>query len=89
VAAIGKVKKPPFFEKTSLREDKLPSRGDVYFKGTGWVNCPFYDRDDLSYGNRIQGPAIIEELTSTTVIPPDFEGEIDKYLNIVIRRFKR
>jgi N-methylhydantoinase A len=88
-AAIGKVKKPPILENKSLKEAPLPSKGKVYFKETGSVICPFYDREDLSYGSKIQGPGIIEELTSTTVIPPDFEAEIDTYLNIVIRRCKR
>jgi N-methylhydantoinase A len=90
VTATGKVRKPPI-EKKSLKEYKLVvrERGDVYFKEVGWVNCPFYDREDLTYGNKIRGPAIIEEYTSTTVIPPDFEAKIDEYLNIVVRRFER
>jgi len=90
MTAIGKVRKPPI-KKMSLekRQPVSRERGDVFFKEVGWVNCSFYDREDLTYGNKIRGPAIIEEYTSTTVIPPDFEAEIDEYLNIVVRRFER
>jgi N-methylhydantoinase A len=41
----------------------------VYFKD-GWVNTPVYWRDDLPVGYKIEGPAIVEEYDSTTVIPP-------------------
>ncbi len=87
VTAIGKMKKPPI-EKKSLRQNKLApqGQGDVYFKEAGWVKCPFYDREQLTCGNQITGPAIIEEYTSTTVIPPDFDAHLDEYLNIIIRR---
>jgi len=87
VMAIGKVRKPPI-EKISLgkSETAVKGTGEVYFKEVGWVSCPFYDREGLSRENKIRGPAIIEEYTSTTVIPPDVEATIDEYLNIVIRR---
>ena len=40
--------------------------------------------EDLNSGANIFGPAIVEQLDSTTYIPPNFEAKIDKYLNIVI-----
>jgi N-methylhydantoinase A/oxoprolinase/acetone carboxylase beta subunit len=45
----------------------------------------FYDRDALQAGNRIEGPAIVNQYDSTTVIPPGLEAEIDHVGNIVIR----
>jgi len=44
----------------------------------------FYDRDRLSGGHRIQGPAIIEQYDSTTVIPPGMAAEVDRFGNIVV-----
>jgi len=87
VTATGKVRKPPI-KKMSTKKHQLLVRDmeDVYFKDVKWVSCPFYDREDLPYETRIEGPAIIEEYTSTTVIPPDFEASIDQYSNIVITR---
>ena len=44
----------------------------------------FYERDELRAGNRIAGPAIVEQYDSTTIIPPGFTAEIDARGNIVI-----
>ena len=45
---------------------------------------PFYDRARLRAGDRIEGPAIIEQYDSTTVVPPGLSAEIDRFGNIVI-----
>src|SRR5206468_3223882 len=45
---------------------------------------PFYDRDRLRAGNRIEGPAIIEQYDSTTVVPPGLVAEIDRFGNILV-----
>ena len=44
----------------------------------------FYDRAALLAGNRIEGPAIINQYDSTTVVPPGLVSEIDRFGNIVI-----
>jgi 5-oxoprolinase (ATP-hydrolysing) len=44
----------------------------------------FYDRDKLRAGHRLEGPAIVEQYDSTTVIPPGMSAEIDRFGNIVI-----
>lgn len=50
------------------------------------VNCLFYDRLTLSKGLEFNGPAVVEEPTSTTYIPLNWGARIDKNLNIIIRR---
>ena len=45
---------------------------------------PFYERDLLRAGDRIAGPAIVEQYDTTTVIPPGLVAEIDAHGNIVI-----
>jgi N-methylhydantoinase A len=54
----------------------------VYF-GT-WLDTPIFDGDKLLAGNRIEGPAIIEEVTTTVVIFPDDRAEVDRLGNVVI-----
>jgi N-methylhydantoinase A/oxoprolinase/acetone carboxylase beta subunit len=44
----------------------------------------FYARDALLAGNRIEGPAVISQYDSTTVVPPGLTSEIDAFGNIVI-----
>ena len=42
----------------------------MYFPETrGYVRCPVYDRARLPVGARIEGPAVVEEPESTTVLP--------------------
>jgi N-methylhydantoinase A len=45
-----------------------------------------YKRSALIQGHKFVGPAIIEELTATTVVPPTYEVMIDKYKNILIKK---
>ena len=49
------------------------------------VDTPVYQRDRLPCGFGFQGPAIVEQVDATTVVPPGASAEIDKYLNIIIR----
>ena len=48
------------------------------------IDTPIYQHEDLSAGAAFSGPAIIEQLDSTTVIPPDVRVEVDEWLNIRI-----
>ncbi len=50
----------------------------------GWITCDIYWRDDLSPGNKISGPAMIEQMDTTTIILPGHSAEIDEYLNLII-----
>ncbi len=43
-----------------------------------------YDRTRLWPGDRIKGPAVIEQMDSTTLIFPEDEAEIDDFFNIII-----
>ena len=47
-----------------------------------------YDRSKLLAGNRILGPAMITEMDSTTLILPDYVGEVDALGNILINPVK-
>jgi N-methylhydantoinase A len=57
----------------------------VYFaEAGGYVETPTYDRSKLSAGNRITGPALIEEHASTTVVHPGDSVEVDAFGNLLI-----
>ena len=58
----------------------------VCFDSTiGTIACAIYERDLLGPGHKIAGPAIVEQLDSTTVVYPGQSAVVDDYLNIVIR----
>lgn len=61
----------------------MVGKRDVYFKGD-WTKTGIYDRTKLKLGAEVLGPAIIEEVNSTTVIPPDTSAVVDSYGNIII-----
>ncbi len=46
------------------------SHREVYFKESGQTSCPVYDRGDLSAGAEIEGPAVIQESSSTVIVYP-------------------
>src|SRR4029453_17504640 len=48
------------------------------------VDCPIYARDALSPGNRIAGPAIVEQMDATTLVPPGWSARVDSYLNLIL-----
>jgi N-methylhydantoinase A len=54
----------------------------AYFDG--WVDCPVYDRGRLGGGNRLAGPAIIEQVDSTIVVHPGHEARVDRFGNVLI-----
>lgn len=55
----------------------------VYFDGE-FVPTRIYRRDTLSPGDEVQGPAMITEYTSATVLPPDCHAHVDTFGNLVI-----
>ncbi len=54
-----------------------------YFKGQ-WVDTPNYDRSKLAAGEKVQGPAIIRQYDTTTVLLPDHYAEVDPHGNLLI-----
>jgi len=56
----------------------------VWFAGRTLVT-PCFDRDRLSPGDRLEGPAIIEELSATTVVEPGYLARVDAAHNLVLR----
>lgn len=48
------------------------------------IPVPVYSREALRAGHRMEGPAIIEQYDSTTVICPGQEVEVDSYGNLVV-----
>jgi len=50
------------------------------------IDVPVYDGEKVVAGNVISGPAIIEETTTTVVVPAAFVCAVDKYKNYVLTR---
>jgi N-methylhydantoinase A/oxoprolinase/acetone carboxylase beta subunit len=48
--------------------------------------APVYIRSRLKCGNRIKGPALIVDIDSTTFLPPGYDLNTDRFLNLIIQQ---
>ena len=81
---------PPFLSISAAQQAAAGSvvgigSQNVHFAESGGaLCCRVYDRYRLRCGNRIPGPAIVEEVDSTVVIHPGYDARVDGYGNLLI-----
>jgi N-methylhydantoinase A len=80
---IGKTDKPKFIEEQNQGEDAkgaIKGRRNVYLPNKkDFQELDVYDGFALKCGNRIEGPAIIEQVNTTTFVSPEYNVICDKY----------
>ena len=88
VTVLGHMRKPPPQAVAAGSEqavaDALRTHKPVYFRSSGFVSTPVYKRPALRSGNRLNGPALIEEHASTTVVQPGDTVLVDQFGNLQI-----
>jgi N-methylhydantoinase A len=87
VTAIGRIPKPNVIGVAAPSEAEPPTPHElrpVYFDPQTPTLVPVFSRTALAPGTIIEGPAVIEEKTSTIVLYPNQRGRIDGYLNVEI-----
>jgi N-methylhydantoinase A len=62
------------------------SRPVFFGEVNGFVPSDVYDRYALRVGNVIDGPAIVEEVDSTTVVHPGYQAEVAQFGVLMLRR---
>ena len=83
LTATGEVERPRL--RTLARRDPpapAPRKGvrAVYVHGVGGeVEHAVYERSGLMAGDRVSGPAIVEQMDTTTLIPADATAWVDQY----------
>ncbi|KEA03005.1 MULTISPECIES: hydantoinase/oxoprolinase family protein [Rhizobium/Agrobacterium group] len=86
--AVGVVNKAEFVPQPDAGRDcqgaVIGSRQVYMDEAKDFVSCPVYTREKLKPGNRIAGPAIVEQMDTTTVILPDMQATVDPYLNLIL-----
>lgn len=86
VRAEGVTEKPVFKESEFAGADAAKAlRGtrNAFFD-SGFISTPVYDGLKIGHGNVVPGPAIIDEPTTTVVVPPDYELVCDRYSNYIL-----
>lgn len=80
VSVIGKVEKPslPTLEAQAggIESAQTDTREMIHDHSYEWVNTPIYDGTQFGAGAVIEGPALIEEPTTTIVIKPHWQAEL-------------
>ncbi len=81
--SIGKTVKPQFKQEQYDRknpDEALKKRRKVYLPlEKQYVDVPVYDGHKLRFGNRIKGPALIEQIHTTTFVTPEYDVLCDRY----------
>ncbi len=57
----------------------------VSLQGTS-AEATLYERDRLDIGATVHGPAIVEQLDATTVVPPGWSARVDGFRNLILER---
>ena len=89
LSAIGDIVYPAVTEDEYHGEEcsaAVTGERKVYIGSGEFENYKIYDRDLLRNGNIVHGPAIVEQMDSTTIIPKGMKGTVDKNLNIMLER---
>ncbi|WHH60834.1 hydantoinase/oxoprolinase family protein [Petroclostridium sp. X23] len=86
VSAVGSIEKPDLIEKPVNPDAQPPKpievRNVLFDVEEGYLPTNIYQRSDIQPGCTICGPAIIEQMDSTSIIPPKWIAYTDGFNNI-------
>ena len=87
VTGIGPIRRPTL--RPSAPGSMAGPRGSrpaCFDPSSGFVDTAIYRRDDLGPGDRVEGPAVVEEYGATVPLHPGFRAEVDRLGNLVVTR---
>ena len=88
VAAVGPMARgatPEIAEGTTDAGAAFKGTRWVYFdEAGGYVDCPTYERSLLTANNLIAGPAIVEQMDTTIVLPPGETAKVDPHGTLIV-----
>ena len=88
LTCIGRTEKPEFNEAEYQGEDcsrALKGKREIYLEDRdGFVEVEVLDGQFMGYGNKVIGPAIIEQATTTILVPTEYNLVCDRYGNFVM-----
>jgi 5-oxoprolinase (ATP-hydrolysing) len=84
IGAMAPIEEPIVSERKS--GGPKPVRRSRMFSQGGWHETPVFRRDELERGDRLEGPAIIAEANSTTVLEPGWRAEVTALNHLILER---
>jgi len=86
LAAYGITEKPAFTKVQRMEfsaADALKGYREAFFGGN-FIKAPVYDGLKMGYGHSVEGPCIVEQPTTTIIVPGEYALGCDEYNNYVI-----
>ena len=84
IKAVGILDKPPLPTLTAGPDAEPVARRRTLFATGDWYETPVFRRDSLAPGQALAGPAVIEQMDTTTLIFPDDHCVVDDQGNLII-----
>ena len=84
VKALGLYDKPPLPTLAERPDAEPASHRRTFFTTGTWHDTPVFQRDSLAAGQALTGPAIIEQLDTTTLIFPGDRSVVDAWGNLIV-----
>jgi N-methylhydantoinase A len=85
IGKVPAVRLPTFQPGGNSLESALREKRSMRFEGKT-LECPVYQRERIDIGLEVLGPAIIDQLDCTTVIPPGHCARVDAFKNLIITK---
>jgi N-methylhydantoinase A/oxoprolinase/acetone carboxylase beta subunit len=73
---------PPHEDAGTDADGALKGERAAHFEEVGFTTTRVYDGDLLRAGNAVSGPAVIERMGDTVVVPPEYTAVVDPYLSL-------
>jgi N-methylhydantoinase A len=84
VTAIGGVEKPALANGTASEE--IPTESATVIFEDESHEATVAHRDAIPSGERVAGPAVLEEYSSTLVIPPGWSGDVNEFGCVTLKK---
>ena len=89
LVAVGRVPKPPAAAAAAGAAAAAPApqglRPVHFAEVGGFADTPVFRREALEAGARLEGPAVVEQLDSTVILPPGVRAFVTPDLHIIAR----
>lgn len=82
--AIGRVSKPPRSPLSGKASGGAIGSRHAWFSTGGLAQTPVWRREDLPLRHRLDGPIIVQEMSSATIVPPNAVLDVDTIGNLVV-----
>ena len=87
VVGTHAVSRPPLAARPPAGAPAVPKgQRQVHFGGTGFVATQVFDGTALQPGHVIAGPAVIERMGDSVVLPPGHQAAVDPFLSLRLSR---